>query len=177
MAKKKVTKSGKVVKRASKGRKGKPGRKPQYKWETKKVLNERTHRWNTVKVKTPLRQISDVLTFKNGNIRQAKVDKFLASIDAKDRQDAIDLINRAAYNGVRMYAKTLRAKLARTKREMMVLNIGYTMEQSLKELNATEEEFFNEKNWRKGGIFVNSQGQAYKYQWGYVGSIWKKVDL
>lgn len=169
---KKVTKSGKVVRR-----KGKPGRKPQYKWETKRVLNERTHRMNTVRVKTPLRKISDVLTFKNGNIRQANVDKFLASIDPKDRQDAIDLINRAAYNGVRMYAKTLRAKLSRTKREMMVLNTGYTMEQSLKELDATEEEFFNEKNWRKGGIFVNSKGESYKYRWGYVGSIWEKVEI
>ena len=138
------------------------------------VKNKKTGRRNKVTKKYYKRQMSPVLTFASGKIQEERVQEFLATLDPDDRQDAMDLLKRAHYNKIRMSAKTLRAKLAGKKRISMVLNTGDSLENTLKTLHASEEEFLDDRNWKKGGIFTNSKGETWKFNFRYKGAIWKK---
>ena len=138
------------------------------------VINKKTGRKNKVTKKYYKRQMSPVLTFASGKIQEERVQEFLATVDPEDRQDAEDLIRRAHYNKIRMSEKTLRAKLAGNKRVSMVINAGDSLENTLKTLHASEEEFNDDRNWKKGGIFTNSKGETWKFNFRYKGAIWKK---
>lgn len=140
------------------------------------VTNPKTGRKNKVTKIYYKSQISPVLTYASGKINEDRIDEFLETINPMDRQDARDLLRRAQYNKVRMTEKTLRAKLASSKREMMVINTGETMKNTLKQLHATEEEFMDDRRWKKGGIFVNAKGESYQFRFNYRGNIWKKLS-
>lgn len=140
------------------------------------VINKKTGRKNKVVKKYYKKQISPILTYASGKINEEKIEEFLETINPIDRQDARDLIRRAQYNNVRLTEKTLRAKLASTKREMMVINTGDTMQNTLKSLHTTEEEFMDDRNWKKGGIFENAKGEKYQFKFNYRGNIWKKLS-
>lgn len=151
-------------------------RAKKYITRTYYVTNPKTGRKNKVVKKYYKSQISPVLTYASGKINEERIEEFLDTIDPKNRQDARDLLRRAEYNKVRMTEKTLRAKLASSKREMMVINTGETMKNTLKQLHTTEEEFMDDRRWKKGGIFTNAKGESYQFRFNYRGNIWKKLS-
>ena len=160
----------------------KKGRKraKSYITRTYYVINKKTGRKNKVVKKYYKNQISPVLTYASGKADEQRIEEFLQTIPEMDRQDAKDLIRRARYNKVRMTEKTLRAKLAGSKKVMMVINTGENMESTLKKLHTTIEEYLDERNWKKGGIFVGgkdakSRDYDYQFTFKYKGSVWRKV--
>lgn len=174
MATKTAKKSTTRTKMSTKKTKKSTKRAKKYITRTYYVINKKTGRKNKVTKKYYKSQISPILTYASGKVNEERIQQFLATVDSEHRQDAEDLIKRAAYNHVRMSEKTLRAKLVRNKRISMVINAGDSMENTLKTLHATEEEFNDDRRWKKGGVFTNAKGETWKFQFNYKGAVWKK---
>ena len=114
---------------------------------------------------------SEILITKSGKVHKEKLDEFLSGLSFTLQNEAKKYI--AKYKGERITTRRLQSLLSGDQREKMLINAGFTLEEGLKELGVTEEQYFNDKNW-DGSIFTNPNNKRrFEYRFNYnEDSVW-----
>lgn len=121
------------------------------------------------------RQVIITKTGKLAKHGQKRIDELLENMTLSQRSEAESYIKQAQDNKERLTDLGLISKIAHNKREKMLINAGSDLQDALAELDATELEYFDERNWQ-GNIFTNTKGDKFKFEFDYNGSLWTKIQ-
>ena len=100
-----------------------------------------------------------------------RLDDLYKNMSLTQKSEAESYVRTAMKNNERLTDQGLLSKIAHNRREKMIINAGADLQQTLDELNTTELEYFDERNW-KDNVFTNAQGQKFKFEFNYDGSLW-----
>jgi hypothetical protein len=121
------------------------------------------------------RSLLIVGTGKN-KIYQDRLESLLSQTDdLAVKADIMGRVREAEAKGLKLSERSLISAISGNKIEKMIINTGYSVEDLAKELNVTEDQLLNQKNWQKGGIFNAPGGKQYQYKHGYTGRVMRVV--
>lgn len=105
----------------------------------------------------------NILVTKKGKANKKAIEKVYNSIkDSADREDFKRFVtwytNPKNKIDKALTERSIRSRLAKDKREKMIINAGYELEDVLNELGMSEEEYFSDSSWN-GDKIVNSRGE------------------
>ena len=100
-----------------------------------------------------------------------RLDEMYENMSLTQKSEAESYVRTAMENNQRLTDQGLLSQIAHNRREKMIINAGSDLQQTLDELNTTELEYFDERNW-ENNVFTNAQGQKFKFEFNYDGSLW-----
>lgn len=117
--------------------------------------------------------------------KKTRIQRYIESFEnPEDRarvKNVIRQLKRDQKFGDEITTRTVESRIARDSRDKMLINAGYTVEEAVRELGTTEEEFYDERNWsrnakgRIGSRFTNAAGVTFEFNFRYTGSVWKRI--
>lgn len=111
----------------------------------------------------------NILITKGGKIYENRINNFIDKQDfvTKNKMRAIVEYYKANTNRTEnLNERRLKSIVARDRREKMIINAGQELNDILRQLETTEEEYFNEDNW-KNNVFTNSNKKSFKFIFNY----------
>lgn len=119
-----------------------------------------------------------VIVSKTGKVTkkgETIIKDMLSDMTLSEKNEAMSYIKQAQKNKDRLTDTGLKSKLAKNRREKMVINMGSSLDEALEILDADELMYFDETNWN-GDVFTNPMtGKSFKFVANYEGAQWQQM--